>query len=230
MQREEALNGWARTGVHACAGSGILTLDPREERELQKRLRRWSRRFLGLPEAEFDDAYQGAWRKLLETERKGRRTRNLEHAMRWGIHNTWREECRRRRRRPTTPLDETPDAALFTAPAPDPGELLERLEAARYLFEAMGTLTERQSRILLLRDVYELKPAEVCQRLRITRRTYRHDHAVAVNAVCARVGELLDDDRCAEQRDVLVAYAGRRATPRRSTPPDSTCATASRAG
>lgn len=197
----------ARTGAQACRPR----LEHAEERELRRRLRRWSRRFLGLPNAEFDDTYQGAWRKVLETERRGRRTRNLEWALRWGIHNVWLEECRRRRRRPATPL-EASEAALVAAPSAEPAELVERLEAARYLFEAMGTLSERQSRILVLRDVCGLKPAEVCQRLRISRRTYRHDHARALNAVCARVGELLDGDWCAEHRDLMVAYAQRRAS------------------
>src|SRR5436190_9912441 len=63
----------AQTGAEPCR----LRLGHAEERELRRRLGRWSRRFLGLPEAEFDDAYQGAWRKLLEAERRGRRTRNL---------------------------------------------------------------------------------------------------------------------------------------------------------
>jgi RNA polymerase sigma factor (sigma-70 family) len=212
MKSGPAVSEPTRAGAQAVAQPCRLRLDHARERELRRRLRRWSRRFLGLPEAEFDDAYQGAWRKLLEAERRGKRTRNLEHAMRWGIHNTWLEECRRRRRRPTTPIEHAPDATLIASSSNDPGELVERLEAARYMFEAMGTLTDRQRRILTLRDVCELKPDEVCQRLHITRRTYRHDHAQALNAVCACVCELLDGDWCDAHRDLLVAYAKRRAT------------------
>jgi Sigma-70, region 4/Putative zinc-finger len=78
--------------------------------------------------------------------------------------------------------------------------------------EAIGTLTERQARILLLRDVCALEPADVCRQLRISRRTYRHDHALAINTVCARVQELLDGDWCAKHRELLSAYAERRAT------------------
>jgi RNA polymerase sigma factor (sigma-70 family) len=197
---------------HPCAGRGPLRLDPRDERELQRRLRRWSRRCLGLPDAEFEDAYQVAWRKVLETERRGRRTRNLEHALRWGIHNAWLEECRRRRRRPATSLEDATEVVYLASSASDPSELIERREAASYVFEAVGMLTERQMRIVLLRDVCELKPDEVCEHLSITRRTYRQDHARGLREITARLGELVAGSSCVRYAEVLLAYAERRAT------------------
>jgi hypothetical protein len=108
------------------------------------------------------------------------------------------------------------DAALASASdaaAPDPAEFAERHETARYLFEAIGTLTERQSRILLLRDVCELPPDDVCRLLGIGSTTYRHEHAVACRKACARVAELLSGDWCERHRDLLEAYARERATP-----------------
>jgi RNA polymerase sigma factor (sigma-70 family) len=212
MYHEGAESGRTRAGAHPCAGSSPWRLDPSEELAMRRRLRRWARWKLGIPCAEFDDAYQCAWRKLLEAERRGRRTYNLEHALRWAIHNAWLEECRRRRRRPATSLESVPEAALAYAAAPDPCAVAERREAARYLFEAVGTLTERQQRILVLREVCKLKPEEVCQRLGITRRTYRHEHALALRSVLSRVHELLNGEWCAQHRDMLVAYAERRAT------------------
>lgn len=214
MYDEGAVTMRTRIGAHPCAGSSPLRLDPLVERELRTRLRRWWRGRLRVPDREFDDAYQAAWRKLLETERRGRPTRNLEHALRWNLRNAWLEECRRRRRRPAIALEDATEAALAASAtaAPDPGEFVERLEAARYLFEAIGTLTERQRRILLLRDVCGLKPGEVCRLLAISGSTERHEHAAAVRQACARVGELIDGRWCAQHRDLLVAYAARRAT------------------
>ena len=49
---------------------------------------------------------------LLEGEAKGRETRNLEHALRWGIHNSWVQECRRKHRRPENQMM----ARLMNAP------------------------------------------------------------------------------------------------------------------
>lgn len=178
-----------------------------EERELRLRLSRWSRRFLGLPDAEFADAYQGAWRKVLDGERRGRAVRNLEHALRWGIHNSWLEECRRRRRRPTAPLDETsPTAYRSQAPA-DPAEQVERLESARYLFEAVGTIDELSWRVVLLRRVWGLSPAEICSTLGISRRTYRTEHARALTLIYKRLSETLAGQECAERHAALRAVA-----------------------
>src|SRR5215218_8929988 len=126
----------ARARVQA----GPARLSASDEEELRRRLRRWATRSLGLPDSEFADAYQGAWRKLLEAERRGRSVRNLEHALRWAIHNCWLEECRRRRRRPAVPLGESLETQIQGQTAPDPCEQLERLEAARYLFEAADAI------------------------------------------------------------------------------------------
>ena len=183
---------------------------------MRTRLRGWARWRLGIPHAEFDDAYQAAWRKTLETERRGRPTRNVEARLRCNIQNAWLEEQRRRRRRPAVSLEEVTEATLASASyaaVPDPAELAERRETARYLFEAIGTLTERQRKVLLLRDVGELAPAEVCRRLGIGSTTYRHEHAVAWRKACARVGELLRGDWCERHRDMLDAYAEGSATP-----------------
>lgn len=194
------------------AGGSTTQISASDESDLRRRLGRWSYRFLGLPDAEFPDAYQGAWRKVLDGERRGRPVRNLEHALRWGIHNTWLEECRRRRRRPTAPLDECSPTAFREQPVPDPAEQIERLEAARYLFEAMGTVDELSWRVVLLRRVWGLSPAEVCSTLGISRRTYRTEHARALTRIYSQLAESLASQECAERRDTLRAVAAGHAS------------------
>jgi RNA polymerase sigma factor (sigma-70 family) len=183
-----------------------------DEAELRRRLERWAGRFLGLPEGEFADAYQGAWRKLLESRRKGRPVRNLEHALRWAIHNCWLEECRRRRRHPTVPVDECAPNAFRHQAAPDPGEEVERLEAARYLFEAARTIDELSWQVVLLRDVWGLSPAEVCETLGIAGRTYRRKHARALIAIYSRLAAALAEQECADRNQALRAVAAGAAT------------------
>jgi RNA polymerase sigma factor (sigma-70 family) len=195
----------------ALSYSAHSELSATDERELRMRLARWSRRFLGLPDAEFPDAYQGAWRKVLDGERRGRSVRNLEHALRWGIHNSWLEECRRRRRRPTAPLEETAPTAYRTQAPPDPAEQVERLESARYLFEAVGTIDELSWRVVLLRRVWGLSPAEVCSTLGISRRTYRTEHARALTLIYKRLSETLAGQECAGRHDSLRAVAASEA-------------------
>jgi RNA polymerase sigma factor (sigma-70 family) len=183
----------------------IFELTASDERELRRNLTRWSRRFLGLPDQEFDDAYQGAWRRLRETERRGTRTRNLEHALRWNIQNCWLAECRRRRRRPTVALEDCADDTLLHRAAPDPAEEFERLEAARYLLRALRDMSERRAQVLILRNVWGLTPAEVCDELGISHHAYREEHAAALKAIFARLAHLLEDsesveDRCPDSR------------------------------
>jgi RNA polymerase sigma factor (sigma-70 family) len=181
-----------------------------DEAELRRRLARWAGRFLGLPDAEFADAYQGAWRKLLESRRNGRSVRNLEQALRWAIHNCWLEECRRRRRRPTVPFDECAQSDLQAGA--DPAEQIERLEAARYLFETARTIDEISWRVVLLRDVWGLPPAEVCKTLGMPGRTYRRKHARALLAIYSQLAAGLAERGCADRNQSLRGVATGTAT------------------
>jgi RNA polymerase sigma factor (sigma-70 family) len=178
------------------------TLDPRDERRLRARLNDWSRFLRGVGVEDFDDVYQDAWCKLLETERKGRPTRNREAALRWALANSWLEELRRRRRRPTVALDQAP--ALVAPEAADPGHHAELLEAARCVFEAVHELSRRQRQIVLLADVFGLRPRDVQERLSISERTYQRDHAGALRAVGARL-ELLEDDGLVAEPEAATA-------------------------
>jgi RNA polymerase sigma factor (sigma-70 family) len=176
-----------------------------EEDELRRRLTRWARQCLGVPTADFEDTYQDAWCKLLKGERDGRPTRNREHALRWCVHNSWLEELRRRRRRPAVDLDSAPESALVAKGAADPAERAELREAARYLFEAVGAVTDRQWQIFVLADVFGLRPGEIQQRLAISERLYQLDHARALHAIGGRLGELLAGACCEQHRDVFEA-------------------------
>jgi RNA polymerase sigma factor (sigma-70 family) len=183
-----------------------------DEAELRRRLARWAGRFLRLPEAEFADAYQGAWRKLLESRRRGRPVRNLEQALRWAIHNCWLEECRRRRRHPTVPVDECAPTAFRDQAGPDPAEQLERLEAARYLFSVARGIDEVSWQVVLLRDIWGLPPAEVCHTLGIAGRTFRRRHAQALFTIRSELAAALGEEASAGGKLALRAVAAGTAT------------------
>jgi RNA polymerase sigma factor (sigma-70 family) len=187
-------------------------LDPSEEQALRRRLGSWSRFHRGVSPQDFDDVYQDAWCKLLEGERKGRATRNREGALRWGVRNSWLEELRRRRRRPAVDLDSAPETALAANGAADPAERAELREVARYLFEAVEAVTERQWQIFFLADVFGLRPREIQRRLRIGERVYRRDHARALEGISGRLGELLAGDWCEQHRELLEAHAAGEAS------------------
>ena len=194
-------------------GRPAAELDASEERALRRRLGSWSRFHRGVSPQDFDDVYQDAWCKMLEGERKGRPTRNREGALRWAVRNSWLEELRRRRRRPALDLDAAPEAALVATGAADPAERAELLQAARYLFEAVAAVTDRQWQIFLLADVFGFRPREIQQRLRIGERLYQLDHARALQAIGGRLGELLAGDWCEQHRQLLEAHAAGEASP-----------------
>ncbi len=184
-----------------------LSLSREEEQRLRRRMCAWAYRRLGISGDDFDDMYQAAWDVVvLESSRKGP-PRSLEAALRWGLEHRWIDELRRRARRPTTSLDEVSEAQL-TAPADtQPSERVERLEAARHLLEAVEDLTARQWRILLLADLWELRPAKVQAALGISARTYRRDHAAALASIATRMGELLNGAWCRRHANLMAAYA-----------------------
>jgi DNA-directed RNA polymerase specialized sigma24 family protein len=182
-------------------------IDTAQERTLRRRLGRWSRCDRGVSAEDFDDAYQDAWCKVLEGERKGRATRNREGALRWALSTTWLNEQRRRRRHPAVALDSAPKAALVAPPTADPLEHVELLESARYLFQAVGAITDRQWQIVLLADVFGLRPADVRSRLSLGKRTYERDHARALQTLGARLGELLEGHRDQDRGSTQASIA-----------------------
>lgn len=160
-----------------------MTIRATEEKRLRRRVRSWAHGFLGLNDREFDDAYQAAWVRVIEYLRSGRPVRNLEHFLRWEVANSWKMEFRRRRRRPSVPLDDCPVRALDNALAPDPAE---QVEHRAELLELIGSMELRRRQVLLLRDACGHTPAEVCRVLGITRHVYREEHAEAIKEIHAR--------------------------------------------
>ncbi|MCP9491897.1 MAG: sigma-70 family RNA polymerase sigma factor [Solirubrobacteraceae bacterium MAG38_C4-C5] len=173
-------------------GIEVRALDPHQELALRRRLQRWSLAQRGVSPQDFDDLYQEAWCKLLEGERRGRRIRHREGALRWALHNSWMMENRRRRRRPTADaLDSVSPDALAATNAADPPERVETLDTARRVCEALVPLTARQRRIVLL-EIGALRPTEIQQQLGISKRTFYRDRANALRTIGARVGSILD--------------------------------------
>jgi len=167
-------------------------LDGVDERALRRRLGGRARG-RGVPTDDFEDALQEAWCKLLATARRGRPIRNLEHGLRWNVGNAWKEEARRRHRRPTVNLDSAAASRLLACPDADPYEQLERLEAARLALEAVSGLTERQRQIVLLADIWGRRPSQVWTELGLSERTYQREHSLALRLIAAHVSEPVAD-------------------------------------
>jgi RNA polymerase sigma factor (sigma-70 family) len=200
------------TTTSGVSGQQGHELNPRDERALRGRLARWSRFVRGISAQDFDDIYQDAWCKLLKRERDGCPIRHPEGALRRAISYSSLEELRRRRRRPTVALDSAPERLLTAPDAIEPAERAEVLETTRYVFETVRALSERDLQIVLLADLFGLRPAEIETRLGISERTYQRHHAAARQAIRNTVGKLLDDDR----QWTAVAHSQSPKPPRRA--------------
>lgn len=188
----------------------MASLTAKREEALRREASGWARRFYGLPEGEVDDAVQTAYLNLLERERKHPgQVRDLKGALSWEVSNSWRMELRRRGRRPSVPLEECPESIH---PVSDPAAQAEATEAARTLFELVGSMPQRRRQVLLLRDAWGLSPQDVCRQLGISRRTYREEHARGLKELFAKLAELENGGWCKGHRDAIVAVAAGRAS------------------
>jgi len=161
------------------------------ERALRLRLERWASRRLRLYGPDFADAYQSAWRKLLQGERDGHSVRNLELALRWAIHNSWLEECRRRRRRPVVLVDD-PSSLPGRQASADPADQIAFAEILRTVAKGLHVSDARSAQVVFLRRVLGYSPDEVCDAVGITRRTYRSDHARGIRIMRERLAARAD--------------------------------------
>ena len=192
--------------------SPALDISVEQEGRLRRRLYVWARDDLGLSAEDFGDMYQSAWCALRRLQQSASTYGSLELSLRQLLEWRWGHELRRRERRATVPLETIDEDAMLDVHQ-NPVDRVERLQDARYLLEAVSALTDRQRQILLLADVWELRPADVATRLGLSPRTYRREHTRALAAVTAHLGQLLDGDWCERHRPLLTLYVHGRTTP-----------------
>ncbi|HEX8952801.1 MAG TPA: sigma-70 family RNA polymerase sigma factor, partial [Polyangia bacterium] len=115
--------------------------------------------------AERDDVVQQVW---VETLRKGSRARALRPWLFGVLRNVARTELRRGASRRARE-----EAAEPAAAAPQPDELVERVELEREVASALLELAEQYRSTLLLRYYEDLSPSEIARRQKIPAGTVR---------------------------------------------------------
>jgi RNA polymerase sigma-70 factor (ECF subfamily) len=142
--------------------------DPAAREELGRRCRRaaylLALQLLRDPEAAQDLA-QDAVLSFFATLGRFRTGRPIEPWLYAIVRNRARDLARRRRARPTEPIergdDLPPRPILDTAPGPEADTARRQLQAL--LWRALGTLTEPQREILVLRDYRDLSYEEIAR-------------------------------------------------------------------
>jgi RNA polymerase sigma factor (sigma-70 family) len=159
-------------------------------------------------EDELDDIYSNAWLGTLRALER-RHTTLADDEIRSYVfaavaHQAGRE-IRRRKRKPTAPLD----AALGRADAgPTPDERVASAESSRVTRDLLASLPPRRRSVMLLRYGWGLDPQQVCRLVDgLSPRAYRKEITRGVDELTEKVRSFERGDWCADREPVLKAYA-----------------------
>ena len=155
---------------------------------------------------EIDDIYSGAWvgtlRALADRE-AGLSDEEVRSYVLTAVANQAGKELRRRRRKPTAPLE-------LVGPVPDlaetPEELAGGAEESRVTRDLLASLPPRRRAVLLLRYGWGLEPAQVCALIEgLSPRAYRREITRGVEQLTRRMRALERGEWCADREPLLRA-------------------------
>lgn len=156
---------------------------------------------------EIDDVYAGAWVGTLRALARRHRELDDEQIRKYvlaAVANQASKELRRRKRKPTAPL-ELVDAVADDARTPDERAVVT--ERSRIARDLLTSLPPRRRAVMLLRYGWGLEPRQVCELVRISPRAYRKEVTRGVDQLVDRMQRVERGEWCAERGAVLKAYA-----------------------
>lgn len=152
---------------------------------------------------ELDDIYASAWAGTLRAL-AGRAAELSDDEIRSYLNQAGKE-LRRRRRKPTAPLElvrAVPDAA------DTPDEQATNSEQSRVTRDLLTSLPPRRRAVMLLRYGWGLEPSQVCALVKgLSPRAYRKEITRGVEELSEKMRVLERGEWCAEREPVLRAYA-----------------------
>jgi RNA polymerase sigma factor (sigma-70 family) len=157
---------------------------------------------------ELDDIYASAWAGTLRAL-GGRSAELSDDEIRsyllTAVANQAGKELRRRRRKPTAPLElvrSVPDEA------DTPDEAATSAEQSRVTRDLLASLPPRRRAVMLLRYGWGLDPSQVCALVKgLSPRAYRKEITRGVEELSAKMRALERGEWCADREPVLRAYA-----------------------
>jgi RNA polymerase sigma factor (sigma-70 family) len=157
---------------------------------------------------ELDDIYAGAWvgtLRALADRQAGLSDEEIRSYLLTAVANQAGKELRRRRRKPTAPL-ELVHAVPDEANAPD--ERAASSEQSRVTRDLLASLPPRRRAVMLLRYGWGLEPSQVCRLVKgLSRRAYRKEITRGIEELSAKMRAFEHGEWCAEREPVLRAYA-----------------------
>ncbi len=157
---------------------------------------------------EIDDIYANAWvgtLRALATRENGLTDDEIRSYVLTAVANQAGKELRRRRRKPTAPLElvrRVPD------PADTPEELATVAEQSRVTRDLLVSLPPRRRAVMLLRYGWGLEPEQVCELIEgLSPRAYRKEITRGVEELTEKMRVLERGAWCADREPLLRAFA-----------------------
>ena len=156
---------------------------------------------------EIDDIYAGAWVSTLRALSARHHELTDEEVRSYvltAVAHQAGKELRRRRRKPTAPLDLV---GAVADPADGPDERLSGAEQSRVARDLLTTLPARRRAVMLLRYGWGLEPQQVCRLVDgLSPRAYRKEITRGVDELTEKMRAFERGEWCADREPVLKAF------------------------
>ena len=157
---------------------------------------------------ELEDVYASAWLGTLRTLERRQSSLSDDEIRKYlltAVAHQAGKELRRRRRKPTAPLDAAGEVADLTA-APD--ERATSGEDRQLARELLVSLPPRRRAVMLLRYGCGLEPSQVCALVKgLTPRSYRKEITRGVDELTEKLRLVERGEWCADREPLLKAFA-----------------------
>jgi RNA polymerase sigma factor (sigma-70 family) len=159
-------------------------------------------------EDEVEDIYANAWVGTLRALERRQARLDDDEIRRYvftAVAHHAGKELRRRKRRPTAPLE---NAAALADTGGTPEDRATQREHSRVTRDLLSSLPPRRRAVLMLRYGWGLEPAQVCALVKgLSPRAYRKEITRGVDELTEKLRVLERGEWCAEREPVLKAYA-----------------------
>lgn len=157
---------------------------------------------------ELDDIYAGAWvgtLRALADRQAGLADDEIRSYVLTAVANQAGKEIRRRKRKPTAPLELVGGVADQGG---SPEELATSAEQSRVARDVLASLPPRRRAVMLLRYGWGLEPSQVCGLVKgLSPRAYRKEITRGVDELTERIRAVEQGSWCSDREPVLKAYA-----------------------
>jgi RNA polymerase sigma factor (sigma-70 family) len=157
---------------------------------------------------EVEDIYSSAWLGTLRAlERRHHKLSDdeIRKYVLTAVANQASKELRRRRRKPTTPLEAVHAVADDALP---PEESAAKREDSRVTRDLLSSLPPRRRAVMLLRYGWGLEPRQVCALVKgLSPRAYRKEITRGVDELTEKLRLVEQGEWCNDREPILKAYA-----------------------